>query len=157
MQLRRGSYIMKMKVQRTAEENPAAVFCGEGRIMKKFLLALLAFITVSCPAFASDWVYVGGSSYEQLVYVDRDSVIKSHGEVGGWVKFEESDGRKYLCRVSVRERDRSMAIVSFIFYDVKGNIIEQQTAPYMQYDPVPPDSVGEIVYNFLMENTKSSG
>lgn len=30
MQLRRESNIMKMKVQGTAEEYPAEVFCGEG-------------------------------------------------------------------------------------------------------------------------------
>lgn len=124
--------------------------------MKKFLLVLLAFISISCPVFASDWVYLEKNRDDKLVYVDKASVTRSYGEAAGWVKFVESDGRKYLCRVSVRERDRSMAIVSFIFYDAKGNIIEQQNAPYMQYDPVPPDSVAEIVYKFLMENAKSN-
>lgn len=47
-----------------------------------------------------------------------------------------------------------MAIVSFIFYDAKGNIIEQQTAPYMQYDPISPDSLGELIYNILMKDTE---
>lgn len=122
--------------------------------MKKFLLVLLAFISFSCPAFASDWVYVRKNQDGKLVYVDKESVIKSCGEAAGWVKFEESDGRKYLCRVSVRERDRSMAIVSFIFYDAKGNIIEQQTAPYMQYDPISPDSLGELIYNILIKDTE---
>lgn len=155
MQLRRGSYIMKMRVQRTADEHPAAVFCGEGRIMKKFLLALLAFITVSCPVFASDWVYLGKIG-DKIVYLDRDSITKSYGEASSWEKFVKPDGSSTLCRISVRERDRSIAVISFADYDETGKVIQQHTFPYFQYDPILPDSLGELIYNILMKDTESN-
>lgn len=122
--------------------------------MKKFLLALLAFISISCPAFASDWVYVRKNQDGKLVYVDKESVIKSCGEAAGWVKFEESDGKRVLFKVAVRERDRSFSKILCISYDAAGNIIQQRKFPY-KYVPIVPDSYGEDIYNFLMENTKS--
>lgn len=124
--------------------------------MKKFLLALLAFITVSCPAFASDWVYLGKNQDGQLIYLDKDSVIESYGEVVGWQKNVKSDGSWVLYRVSVQERNQSIAITSCVVYDAEGNVVDQYTSPIPIYNPVVPDSVGEGVYNFLVEIAKSN-
>lgn len=122
--------------------------------MKKFLLALLAFISISCPAFASDWVYLGKNQDGQLIYLDKDSVIESYGEVVGWQKNVKSDGSWALYRVSVQERNQSIAIISCVLYDAEGNVIGQYTSPIPAYNPVVPDSVGEVIYNFFMENAK---
>ena len=121
--------------------------------MKKFLLALLAFITVSCPAFATDWIYVGGNSYGQLVYVDKDSVTKSHGEVEGWVKFVKPDNGKLLSRFSVRERDQTFAIVAVLDYDEKGKVVNRYTEDNPKYEMIVPDSIIDRVYNILIKNT----
>lgn len=124
--------------------------------MKKFLLALLAFISISCPAFASDWVYLGKNRDGQLIYLDKDSVIESYGEVAGWQKNVKSDGSWVLYRVSVQERNQSIAITSCVVYDAEGNVVDQYTSPIPIYNPVVPDSVGEGVYNFLVEIAKSN-
>lgn len=124
--------------------------------MKKFLLALLAFISISCPVFASDWVYLGKNRDGQLIYLDKDSVIESYGEVAGWQKNVKSDGSWVLYRVSVQERNQSIAITSCVVYDAEGNVVDQYTSPIPIYNPVVPDSVGEGVYNFLVEIAKSN-
>lgn len=124
--------------------------------MKKILIALLAFISFSCPVFASDWVYLGKNRDGQLIYLDKDSVIESYGEVAGWQKNVKSDGSWVLYRVSVQERNQSIAITSCVVYDAEGNVVDQYTSPIPIYNPVVPDSVGEGVYNFLVETAKSN-
>ncbi len=124
--------------------------------MKKILIALLAFISFSCPVFASDWVYLGKNRDGQLIYLDKDSVIESYGEVAGWQKNVKSDGSWVLYRVSVQERNQSIAITSCVVYDAEGNVVDQYTSPIPIYNPVVPDSVGEGVYNFLVEIAKSN-
>lgn len=143
---------MKMRIQRTAEEYPAAVFYGEGRIMKKFLLALLAFITVSCPAFAADWVYLGKIG-DKIVYLDRDSITKSHGEVGGWVKFIKPGNGKLLGRLFVRESDQTFTIVAVISYDETGRVVNRYTEDNPKYEMIVPDSIIDRAYNVLVKNT----
>lgn len=124
--------------------------------MKKILIALLAFISFSCPVFASDWVYLGKNRDGQLIYLDKDSVIESYGEVAGWQKNVKSDGSWVLYRVSVQKRNQSIAITSCVVYDAEGNVVDQYTSPIPIYNPVVPDSVGEGVYNFLVEIAKSN-
>lgn len=124
--------------------------------MKKFLLALLAFISFSCSVFASDWVYVGENQNSEPAYMDRDSVVKSYGITAGWMKNILPDGGKALYNISVRESDRSIAVISCVVYDAEGNVVDQYTSPIPIYNPVVPDSVGEGVYNFLVEIAKSN-
>lgn len=92
----------------------------------------------------------------QLIYLDKDSVIESYGEVAGWQKNVKSDGSWVLYRVSVQERNQSIAITSCVVYDAEGNVVDQYTSPIPIYNPVVPDSVGEGVYNFLVEIAKSN-
>jgi hypothetical protein len=124
--------------------------------MKKFLLALLAFISISCPAFASDWVYLGDNQNDEPAYLDRASIVKSYGITAGWMKSILPDGGKVLYNISARESDRSIAVVSCVVYDTEGKVIGQYTSPIPAYNPVVPDSLGEVIYNFLMENAKSN-
>lgn len=124
--------------------------------MKKFLLALLAFISISCPAFAANWVCLGRSNNGELVYLDKDSVVKSHETVTGWVKYIVADGSKVLGQYSARKSDRSMAIASFVIYDAVGNIIVQNTPSQLNYETVVSDSMGELIYNSILGNAKSN-
>ncbi len=124
--------------------------------MKKILIALLAFISFSCSVFASDWVYVGENQNSEPAYMDRDSVVKSYGITAGWMKNILPDGGKALYNISVRESDRSIAVISCVVYDAEGNVVDQYTSPIPIYNPVVPDSVGEGVYNFLVEIAKSN-
>lgn len=124
--------------------------------MKKILIALLAFISFSCSVFASDWVYVGENQNSEPAYLDRDSVVKSYGITAGWMKNILPDGGKALYNISVRESDRSIAVISCVVYDAEGKIAGQYTFPVPAYNPVVPDSLGEVIYNFFMENAKSN-
>ena len=124
--------------------------------MKKILIALLAFISFSCSVFASDWVYVGENQNSEPAYLDRDSVVKSYGITAGWMKNILPDGGKALYNISVRESDRSIAVISCVVYDAEGKVAGQYTFPVPTYNPVVPDSVGEGVYNFLVEIAKSN-
>lgn len=122
--------------------------------MKKILLALLAFMSISYSAFASDWVCVGEIPDEELVYLDKESVVRLPGKASGWTKYVMANGGKALFNFSVRERDRTIAIVSFAFYDETGNVAGQYTYTYLKYNPVVPDSMMEIIYNNLVTNRK---
>lgn len=119
--------------------------------MKKFLLALLAFISFSCPVFASDWVYVGENQNSEPAYLDRDSVVKSYGITAGWMKNILPDGGKALYNISVRESDRSIAVISCVVYDADGNVLGQQTSPYPSYDPIVPGTLGDFLYQFFWD------
>lgn len=124
--------------------------------MKKILLALLAFISFSCPAFAADWNYVGKNRDGESIYLDKDSIIKIYGNIGGWLKLVGQDGNIALCDVSVRPLDRTMAIVSVVICNKSGKVKDQYTYSYPEYDPIVPDSIMEIIYNSLMENKESN-
>lgn len=116
--------------------------------MKKFLLALLAFITVSCPVFASDWQGLATLKGEDKVYLDFDSVQKKEDGIEVWLRFEHPNGEKSVQLVSVRE-NRTMAVLSIVLYDADGNIQGQQTSHYPSYDPVVPDTLGDFLYKIF--------
>lgn len=116
--------------------------------MKKFLLALLAFITVSCPAFASDWQGLTTLKGGDKVYLDFDSVQKKEDGIEVWLRFEYTNGKKSVQLVSVRE-DRTLASLSIVLYDADGNVLGQQTSPYPSYVPIVPDTVGDILYKIF--------
>lgn len=115
--------------------------------MKKILLALVIFISFSNLAFASDWTYLGIFEGGNRVYLDKDSIVKSYDKAEGWTKYILPDGSKILCRFSAREKDRTIAVSSYVLYDAEGKVLDQQTFPKLVYMPFLPDSIGEAVYN----------
>lgn len=116
--------------------------------MKKFLLALLAFISFSCPVFASDWQGLTTLKGGDMVYLDFDSVQKKEDGIEVWLRFEYTNGKKSVQLVSVRE-DRTLASLSIVLYDADGNVLGQQTSPYPSYVPIVPDTVGDILYKIF--------
>lgn len=121
--------------------------------MKKILIALLAFISFSCPVFASDWVYLGKTPDGELVYMDKESIQKSYGMANGWTKFVKPDGSSVLWNISARKYDRSLSWTFFLVYDAEGNSLGQYPSSHPEYNPVPPDTLAEIIYNILIANT----
>lgn len=119
---------------------------------EKILIALLAFISFSCPAFASDWIYLGKSGNGIPTYVDEDSIVRANGKVTGWVKTITPDGKRVLYKISVRESDQSSALVAGVAYDAAGNLIFQHTFSNPEYKPVVPDTMQAVVYDIFIGN-----
>lgn len=122
--------------------------------MKKILLALFAFISFSCPAFASDWIYVNKFQSGETVYLDRDSVMKSYGNITSWTKTVVADGSVLLVKFSFRESDRSFSTIAFALYDAKGKLVKEYTVDQPQYSAILPDSMAESIfyYSFMTPN-----
>lgn len=116
--------------------------------MKKILIALLAFISFSCPVFASDWQGVATLKGEDEVYMDFDSLQKKEDGIEVWLRFEHPNGKKSVQLISIKE-DRTIAVLSIVLYDADGNVLGQQTSTYPSYVPIVPDTVGDILYKFF--------
>ncbi len=117
--------------------------------MKKFLLALLAFISISCPVFAENWVQGGTLNDGTKWYLDAESVQRTEDEVKVWGKFEAPNGEWYALRFTSFRKDKTMAELSMVVYDEKGRVLASQTPPYPNYTPIVPGSVGDYVYQLI--------
>lgn len=118
--------------------------------MKKILIALLAFISISCPAFAENWFEIVTLKNGDKVYLDFSSVQIKEDDRKAWLKFEQPNGKESVQLVSVRE-DRTMATLSIVLYDADGNVLGQQTSPYPSYDPIVPGTLGDFLYQFFWD------
>lgn len=118
--------------------------------MKKFLLALLAFISISCPVFAENWFEIVTLKNGDKVYLDFSSVQIKEDDRKAWLKFEQPNGKESVQLVSVRE-DRTMATLSIVLYDADGNVLGQRTSPYPSYDPIVPGTLGDFLYQFFWD------
>lgn len=118
--------------------------------MKKIMVALVILLTCMgfIPIDAANWYWVDSDSSGNQWYIDNQSAAKSYGVAVVWVKIVREDGTYRLCQWELT-RDRKMAILQAVGYNADHEPIDSYSvAPWQkEYYAVPPDSMGEAIYN----------
>lgn len=140
--------------------------------MKKIATILFLLFCLCVPAYAVNFVSV--TSYDGgLYYVDEDSIEQrktySDEYVVAWIKlvplgdFAKEEAKEYkkpvdyeLLLWAFNKDTKQMQSISYVIYDKKGTIIKNGSRPFNvnNYEEIIPGSVGEVVYNAVMNYKK---
>jgi hypothetical protein len=120
--------------------------------MKTLLIGIILSISFVSLAQASQWVYLGGTvgAKPDKVFADRDSVrnFSQPDSRSVWVKYVAGDGSYVLDHVEYLRTSSKFRILSQTKYSATGDVTKSLNGPY-PWDEYPPDSVGEVVFNWL--------
>lgn len=120
--------------------------------MKKIMIALVILLTCMgfIPIDAANWYWVGADSSGRQWYIDNQSASKSYDVAVVWLKIVREDGTRELNQIEIT-RDRKIAFLQVFTYNADNELINSYPVdPWPQkYFPVPPDSVGEAIYNLV--------
>lgn len=124
--------------------------------MRMIFAAALYIAAGTVGAQDSDrWVYVTTSSQGVIVSYDSSTVQKAHGAATAWVQYQNTDrkpafGNAYIGRSLQRERfvceQMTVAVLTYISYSDAGDVLTSGTYPTPLYNPVPPATVSEAVW-----------
>ncbi len=130
--------------------------------MKLFIAALL---TVFSTSVLAEWTDVG-SNDDQTTYADLSTLRKSGNKVKMWalldykvVKTSKTNGTRYLSAVAQMEYDckeetaRLSALIRYSKSMSQGEVVYRSGAMPEDFDPIPPGSVGEILFKVACETS----
>lgn len=115
--------------------------------MKKILILLITFLTLSLPCFASSWYWIGVSHDGSQCYIDNSSVQKNSNYAVIWLKIIKPDGSNSIEKVGVSHYRRAISLLEYFDYDTEGNVVKSGTIANPQWITVPPDSVGDAIFD----------
>ncbi|WP_303147680.1 hypothetical protein [uncultured Megasphaera sp.] len=96
--------------------------------MKRILLLLAVFITISAPIFASDWRYLTTSADGDQLYIDMDSISRYESYTDVWIKYiSPSTIEKQLVRITP---NKQMAVLAYANYNSDGTLYDLDTCSY---------------------------
>ena len=126
--------------------------------MKKILLLFIMLFFIS-PAFASNWVQIGPKSY-----IDVDSIdINIKGVYSAWFKdlnpgnWVLQNNKKVwyqLSLINFKCNEKLISSKSYAVYDLEGKILNSDFWDNYFWQPVIPDSIGELKYNAICRPNK---
>lgn len=114
--------------------------------VKRILLTLVLLLAVSSTCFASSWYWICSSVTDNQWYIDNDSVQKNPYNATIWVKVSEPNGNYSLEQFTFDHIHKSYALLSYTDYDENGTVLDIQTIPYIEYNPIIPDTIVGIIY-----------
>ena len=123
--------------------------------MNKYFLLTILVMSFAIQANAADWVPVNFSN-DGITYGDVDSRTDRRA----WFKIEYSkpqktfDNKFYMSTkllVEMNCNDSSIRFLTETNYSKSGNPVSSYTTPAYdrKYSYVVPDSIGEVMYNFV--------
>lgn len=130
--------------------------------MKKIILTLLSVLISS--SAAAEWTRLGGGLDGSDIYVDFDTVRRNGDKVKLWTMQDFKPGKnkpkpKELSNKSYWEFDckqelaRIPGITIFSGEKGTGNIVASNYNPNEPWAPLPPDSIGQMVFDMGCEMT----
>ena len=123
--------------------------------MRKIIL-LFGFLFCSSVLAQSNWIYVGDSTNDHKIFIDRNSIQRSGDSVTYWekVNYPVRDtlgnlSTKTQWTINCRTREEILRYI--IAYDDLDNNGKVTTSgdPKESWRPISPDSVGEQSYLFV--------
>ena len=128
--------------------------------MKHFLPLVLAICV--CPASAADWVGVTIPHSEDNYFYDRSKLVINGAEVTYWKKIVFKQPQKVKDKLAasglMRERihcnEHTLRLLSFLYHDAAGAVIDYVTEPEKEGAPIIPDTVGDVFEQTLCKLTK---
>ena len=120
--------------------------------MKKILLLLT--ILISSNVFA-DWVLIGGTPDGDLMYADKDTILKERNKVKFWRKINYINPiNKMASSRSYEEADckkrtlMTLTFSSFSENDFQGKMLSSfEPPPKIEY--IAPDTMDELIYEYV--------
>lgn len=133
--------------------------------MFKRLIACLICLPVCSLSFAADWKLFTYSS-DYFVYVDFDS-IKTDSERNSLDFWYKAVAKTYIPTEKMYKGDYSLvytildcatntlATKSYVSYSAKGSVKESETVEVPLFEPIVPDTIGEIFIKLCTPDSKS--
>lgn len=118
-------------------------------LKRTFILALL-LCSLSVPAFAANWYYVGPYEGQYNVYIDNSRVQKIDDFADIWIKMANSDGQYVMSEVMLRKSTHEAAVVKNIFYDANDKVVK--TVDYgnkAKIEKITPNSLEAKIYDLV--------
>lgn len=106
----------------------------------------------------SRWRALGTNNSGNVISVDMNTVVEGKGEVSLWVQslnhrkpgeknFFNTPG-KTLTRYQIQCAPMTMAELSSVNYSDTGSVIDSDVSQEPLNQPIPPNSVGEMIWRF---------
>lgn len=131
--------------------------------MRILTLLLLAIILLSSPCRAG-WLEISANQYDSSFQLNSDMFYvpnSGYTMVNIWAKQEiakndpltkETPGLKsWVSFACVDLKGKKLAQLFHIYYDQNGNIIKAVKTDPVSFEDIPPNSVGEIIYNVVFK------
>lgn len=109
---------------------------------------LMGIFAVSNISSAADWYYVNKGSSGGTFFIDNDSVKKNKEEAVLWIRVVGENGESVLYRTRINHNSRMVQYLNAIAYDKSGNVVATHNQP-TAWEPIPPDSMMESIYNLI--------
>ena len=129
------------------------------------VLALLLPLALLSSASAADWVRIGIPHTEDEYYFDRSKLVVNGNEVTYWKKVQFTPPRPLkkslasstLMRERIDCREHTLRLLSFLYHDAQGAIIEYVAEANQEAAPVIPDTVGDQFEKTVCALARESG
>lgn len=104
-------------------------------------------MNISC-SFTANWYYVGASTNGKQWYIDNASVAKNQQYAKIWVKIVNPDGTVNIEQI-LFSRNHYSSLQSYITYSTDGERIDSANSSTINWDPIPPESMADGIYNLI--------
>lgn len=115
--------------------------------MKKLLICLLLFCSLSIPSFAASWYWIS-QSHGINSWIDNDSVIKNQYSAEVWTKLVYPDRHAQVCKVLLTRNPPAIYVKETVRYDSYGNYQYRRTYP-QKWEDIIPGTIGERLYKLI--------
>jgi len=127
-------------------------------------LACLLLLAHGSLAFAADWVRLPIPHSEDQYFYDRSKLVVDRNEITYWKKALFKPPRPVktqlassaLMRERIDCREHTLRLLSFLYYDAQGTVIEYVAEAEKEGAPIIPETVGDRFEQALCAQTRES-
>lgn len=131
--------------------------------MRGALICILLLAQIS-PAGAADWIALSIPRTEDRYFYDRSKLVVDGDDVTYWKKalfkpprpVKNQLAHSALMRERINCHEHTLRLLSYLYYDVHGTVIEYVTEAEKQGDPIIPETVGDRFEQALCALPKES-
>lgn len=126
--------------------------------MKKLLIVLAVVFLLPVAAFAIDWLEIAQSKTDDVLYLDKDSIINK-GEISFCrYKIVIKNPNNELKQMNVSYvvyikafncKNKTHSVLKAINYDENGQAVFETKSPLSDFEEIQSGSFAQSVYNYL--------
>lgn len=131
----------------------------------RYALALLLQLALASAAVAADWTRLDIPNTKDEYFFDHSKLVINGNEVIYWKKvlfMPPRPVKKFLASSSLmREqidcREHTLRLLSFLYYDAQGAVIEYVADSEKEGTPIIPDTVGDKFERVMCKLARDTG
>ena len=129
------------------------------RSQRGWLIGLVTVCAIGAPTWAQEarWKFIGVADSDSVISIDTKTLSRPYaGYVTVWVQalrtpkarptFQGTPESKTIQRFRINCPGMAMGSLALVSYDADGNVLESFNDPNPTYNPIIPDSIGEMIY-----------